>query len=114
MLPVETVAWAETCIGVARISRRARPLSSAKVFIGYLLERRVKGARPKGSAPRALSFLVKIGSTRNPGFLPALTFPESFVICNILRLNNLRGSHAILAEGILLNDIFSSFFVYDI
>src|SRR5216683_1110418 len=114
MLPVPTVAWAETCIGVARISRRARPLSSAKVFIGYLLERRVKGARPKGSAPCALSFLVKIGNTRNPGFLPALTFPEPFVFYNILCFNNLRGSRATLRAEILLNAIFSCSFVYDI
>src|SRR5260370_37468169 len=115
MVPVPTVAWAATCVGIARISRRARPLSSAKVFIESLLERRLKGRlRPKGHAPRAVSFLVKIGSTRNPGFLPALTFPEPFAFHNILCVNNLRGSRANLSEGILLNAIFSCLFVYDI
>src|SRR5712691_5276282 len=78
MLPVEMVAWAATCVGIASTTRRARPLSSAKVFIESLLERRLKGASgTKGFAPRALSFLVKIGNTRNPAFLPALIFPES-------------------------------------
>src|SRR5260370_18500835 len=102
MLPVPTVAWAATYVGIARVSRRTRTLSSAKVFIERLLERRLKGASgPKGFAPCALSFLVKIGKTRNPGFLPALTFPESFVFHNILYVNNLRGSRAKLSERIL-------------
>src|SRR2546426_9379577 len=115
MLPVEMVAWPATCVGIASITRRARPLSSAKVFIESLLERRLKGASgPKGYAPRALSFLVKIGNTRNPGFLLALTFPEPFAICNILCVNNLHGSHTILPAEILLNAIFSCSFVYDI
>jgi hypothetical protein len=115
MLPVETVAWAATCVGIANITRRARPLSSAKVFIESLLERRLKGASgPKGSAPREVSFLVKMGNTRNPGFLPALTFPEPFINYNIWCVNNLCGSHAILPAEILLNAIFSCSFVYDI
>src|SRR5260370_18162186 len=115
MLPVATVAWAATCVGIARISRRARPPSSAKVFIECLLERRLKGASgTKGFAPRALSFLVKIGNTRNPGFLPALIFPEPFIIYNILCVKNLCGSHTILRAEILLNAIFSWSFMYDI